>query len=108
MPEKHYIFLDKNSGGSIPSSGTRRKPHVGIELSQFCFSLLLRRVFKEVAMAPSGSGYQIVRTWPGPNTGESYYRDEHGQVWITGSDHYQPKTGEEKAEIVGNRLVPNK
>jgi hypothetical protein len=30
-------------------------------------------------MAPSGNGYQIVRTWPGPNTGESYYRDEHGQ-----------------------------
>lgn len=59
-------------------------------------------------MAPSGSGYQIIRTWPAPNTGESYYRDECGQVWITVPNHYQPQTGEEKATIVKNRLIPNK
>lgn len=58
-------------------------------------------------MAPSNNRYQIVRTWSGPNTGESYYLDDCGQVWITTHGYIQTNTGEEKAELIGNEIVSN-
>ena len=48
---------------------------------------------------------RIVRTWPGPQTGDSYYETEDGRVWITRSSYGPELTGVTYGSVIGDRMV---
>lgn len=47
---------------------------------------------------------RIIRTWPGPQTGESYYQTEDGRVWKT-VFHMETITGVTYGSIEGDRMI---
>ena len=48
---------------------------------------------------------RIVRTWPGPGTGDSYYMTEDGRTWVTRPSYDPYVTGDTWGTVVGDRMI---
>jgi hypothetical protein len=58
-----------------------------------------------VIAGPYPASVRIIRSWPGPQTGDSYYETEDGRVWVTTSSSSPPITGVTYASVEGDQMV---